>query len=153
MKFKSLLFFLAFAVAATAIEAAVRAPQDVRGDSLETIDWVGAETWSLGNSTSTSAVLIGSGRIVVYGVTASSIAATNYLVFRDTATANITSSTKTIVYANGTDANASGASTTLTIKFPVPMKFTNGVSVNASAAPTADTGSWTILYRPLAATE
>lgn len=133
--------------------AAVGAPRDSIGFPLDTIDWVGAIPCNIGTSTGTNSVLCGSGRIVVYGVIASSVPTTDFLVMRDTATANQTSSTATIVFANGTGASATGVATQ-TFKFPVPMKFSNGLSINAIPAPTSPNGpGWTVLYRPLAATE
>lgn len=132
---------------------AVSPPRDAYGTSLPTIDFVGAIPCSIANSTGTNQVLCASGRSVVYGVVASSVASTDFLVLRDSNTANLTSSTGTIVYANGTDASATGVATQ-TFRFPVPIKFTNGISANVSVAPTSGTGPvWTILYRPLLATE
>ena len=151
---KSLLIILALALSST-VKAAVNAPKDQAGKPLYSIDWVGAIPCGIDSSTGTNAVLCGSaGRGVVYGVIVSSVATSDYLVFRDTNTANTTSSVVTSVFATGTNAVASGASTTQLIQFPVPIRFTNGISVNATVAPASGTRSrWTILYRPLAATE
>lgn len=148
------LFVLALALPSF-VHAAVNAPRDAKGKVLSTVDWVGAIPCGIDSSTGTNVVLCGgTGRNAVYGVIISSIPSTDYLVFRDSATANTSSSIAATVIANGSDANATGASTTLFFKFPVPLKFTNGISVNASAAPASSTrGRWTILYRPLAATE
>lgn len=135
-------------------KAAVPTPLDQQGHTVPVIDWVGAIPCSIDVSTGVNAVLCGSaGRGIVYGVIASSIAATDFLVFRDSTSANLTSSTLTVVFANGTGANATGNSTTQLIKFPVPIKFSNGISVNDFTAPAGNTQRWTILYRPMTATE
>lgn len=134
------------------LKAAVPAPLDAQGHTLPVIDWVGANFANIDSSTGTNAIVLASGRNVVYGVIASSMQAANFLVFRDSATANVTSSTATTVFPAGTSATTTGQATTLTIKFPVPLKFNNGICVVSSLSP--QTGAtWTILYRPLAATE
>lgn len=135
--------------------AAVQAPRDQRGVVLDTIDWVGAIPCNIDASTGTVAVLCGStGRNVVYGVIASSVVATSYLVFRDSATANTSTFIKATVFGSGSDSVTSGAATTQFFRFPVPLLFDNGISVNASFTPSASGRSmWTILYRPLTATE
>lgn len=132
--------------------SAVNAPRSTSGESLPTIDFVGAVPCTIGSAIGTTATLCGSGRSVVYGVIISSVASTDFMVFRDSATANVTSATSTIIFANGSNANATGWATQ-TFKFPVPMYFGNGISVNASVAPSGTASQWTILYRPLSATE
>lgn len=152
---KKLFYVLGLALTLSGLaHAAVQAPRDQRGQVLDTINWVGAIPCGIDSSTGTNVVLCGSaGRGAVYGVIVSSVATTDYIVFRDSATANTTSNVVTSVFASGSGSINSGASTTQLIKFPVPIKFTNGISVNANSAPGTTRSRWTILYRPLTATE
>lgn len=135
------------------VQAAVQTPLDSQGHTLPTVDFVGAIPCGIDSSTGTTAVLCASGRAVVYGAIASSITATDFIVLRDSGTANVTSSTATVIFAAGTGSNSSGANTTQTIKFPVPLQFLNGISVNDNSAPSSGAARWTLLYRPLKATE
>ena len=145
------LVFLGLSVAH--LQASVSPPRGSDGKTLPTVDWVGAIPCSVDSSTGTNAVLCASGRAVVYGVIISSVANTHYMVLRDSATANTTSSTATIVFANGSNANSTGEASQM-FRFTVPIRFTNGISVNLSNTPTTGNGPrWTILYRPLTATE
>lgn len=156
---KFLLFLAAGLLSAATWAGAVPAPVDARGNALTSIDWVGALPCSIDGSTGTTAILCGSvGRGVVYGVIATSITLSDFLVFRDTNTANLTSSTAAIVYNSPQGQNISTANPwnpyTNLIKLPVPIQFRNGIGVNDAAAPTSNGISrWTILYRPLTATE
>jgi hypothetical protein len=152
IKVKKLLFFLIAFLAVSLSEAAVNAPRDTRGESLHTIDFVGAIPCNVDISTGTNAVRCGSAeRGVVFGVIASSLAAGNYVVLRDSNTANTSSTVSTTIFADDPGADE-GGDITMIHKFPVPIRFLNGISVNASAAPTG-AGRWTILYRPLNAAE
>lgn len=152
MKLAGIALVLFFGVVVKGV-CAVNPPRDSQGVSLPTIDFVGAKSCVIGNSTGTAVVLCATGRVVVYGVIVSSVPTTDFVVFRDTSTANFTSSTATVVYASGSNSNATGVATQFFL-FPVPMKFSSGLSINASVAPTAGNGSsWTILYRPMNATE
>lgn len=145
---KKYLLLALFTLALTSVEASVRTPVDTRGFTVPTVDWVGAIPCGVDSSTGTNSVLCGSGAGIVYGVIASSLAATDFITFRDSATANASSIALHSVFATGTGANASGASTTQLIKLPRPIKFSNGISVTASAAPGSTRSRWTILYRP-----
>lgn len=150
---KLILLFLS-ALAVSGVHAAVQAPRSTQGQTLSSIDWVGAIPCGIDSSTGTNAVLCASGRAMVYGVIISSVATTDYIVFRDSNTANTSSTAAGITWGSGTGSIASGASTTQLIRFPVPMKFSNGISVNASSSPGSTTRArWTILYRPMSATE
>lgn len=129
--------------------AAVNPPRDTNGNSLSSIDWVGATPCTLLNST---AQLCFSGRGAIYGVVVSSDSGANYVIMRDSDTANSTSSSFTVVNATGSGANASGVGTTQMMKFPVPVQVSNGLSVNLGNNPPVG-GQWMILYRKLEATE
>lgn len=150
---KKAFLFLLSVIAVSLSYGAVEAPRDTKGDTLNTIDWVGALPCRIDSSTGTNAVLCGSAntRNVVYGVIVTSVTATNFIVLRDTNTAN-TSSTKALSLLADNEHEDEGVATSMMVKFPVPMLFTNGISINASVAPAGE-GSWTILYRPLKATE
>ena len=63
---------------------------------------------------------------VVYAVQGSSGAFSSFLVLRDSATANVNSTTHTLV-------NFQSNSTSWRVQFDPPLRFYNGLSVNASA--------------------
>lgn len=134
---------------ATLAQATVKAPTDFKGNTLPTVDWVGATPCTIYNNTA-SECFTGAG--MVYGVVVSSDAGQNFVVLRDSNTANTSSSSFTFVNANGNGANANGAGTTQVFKFPVPVSVTNGLSANLSLAPLTG-GQWMILYRKLSAPE
>ena len=139
---KKVFLFLLALIAVSTVEA-VNPPKDQRGNTLPTIDWVGASPCVIDASHGAGAVGCSTGTAIVYGVIASSVAGTNFLVFRDSATANVASSTAAIVYPVG---SSFGSNTTQLIRFPVPLKFNNGISANLNT--TVQTGGiWTILYR------
>ncbi len=154
---------------------AVSAPTDARGESLGTIDFIGAQIASIDAATGTSLVVINStgtgaistGRAIVYGVITSSVAQGDYLVLRDTTGANgsvgvianqtalatvssavVVSNTFFGIQSTGT-AQPNYPSTNI-IKFPVPIQFRNGIVAQTSAAPVTNGFSrWTILYRKI----
>lgn len=149
---RKLFLFLFTTLALSAVHATVNAPTDRQGRALSTIDFVGAIPCRIDSSTATNAVLCGSaGRNIVYGVIVTSVAATNFLVFRDSATANTSSGISVSLLAE-TGSEDEGAATTLIHEFPVPIRFLNGISVNNTGTLVGE-GSWTILYRPMSATE
>lgn len=160
---------------------AVNAPTDSRGDSLGTIDFVGANLCNIDASTGTATVVCNSsitnvgislGRAIVYGVIISSIPQADFLVLKDT-----TGVGSTGLYRGTQSELASNASTvaivsnffavigatvgtqppfplTQFVKFPVPLQFKNGITANVNTAPAAGGVSrWTILYRNLDATK
>lgn len=159
MKLLKTFIVLALIAGTTAVGNAgnVRSPRDSRG-SESSIDYAGATPYLFDSASSTGPVLISSQSLpgfrgVVYGVIVSSIAIGNYLVFRDSDTANGISSTATIVY-HSTDAQVPGSSIytgvniTRYYEFPVPIRFKKGIVVNSGAATSGGGGSsWTILYR------
>lgn len=151
---KKVFLFLLSVLAVSLSYGAVNAPKDTKGESLDTIDWIGALPCNIDASTGTQPALCGAINItkrkyVVYGVMYSGIPVSNYLVFRDTNTANTTSSTAAVVFASSSTQFAGGTSTTGFFKFPVPLRFTNGVSVNVNVAPASGLERWTIFYRPV----
>jgi hypothetical protein len=107
-------------------------------------------------ATGTAAVLCGTAqRGEVFGVIISStpnLTQGIYVVLRDSNTANTTSSsfTEVGVQPNGTTQVLPGS--TIVQTFPRPIQYTNGLSANMTATP-QNNEVWTILYRPLAATE
>jgi hypothetical protein len=134
--------------------ASVAAPKDSNGQTLPTMDFVGADTCRVTASDSTNGKLCFTGKGFVYGVSVSSDAATNYALFRDSATANTSSTVSMVIWNDTTEADEGGTLTTV-IALPAPAKFTNGLSVNLNAAlPGTGTGSeWVIFYRKQSATE
>lgn len=134
------------AVGSTSVAlAGITTLKDNSGQTIPTVDAVGAVPCVIFNS---SAKLCSSGAAIVYGVIVSSDAASNFAIFRDSNTANMTTSSFTVVHAAGTGSNSSGNATTQLYKFPVPVAVTGGLSVNLGQNPSTG-GMWTILYRKL----
>lgn len=121
----------------TASYAAVPVPKDSGNSQVVEPAWAGASTCMIDNSTGTADLLCATGKGVVLGVFSSSVAATDFLVLRDSATANHTSTKLFAITAPG----ATGG------PFVAGPKFTNGLVATLSVAPPAATGNWTILYR------
>lgn len=113
--------------------AADTTPVDTKGNETP-VAFAGRSTCVIGNSTGTTAVLCASGSGVILQVIGSSVAVTDYLTFRDSATANKTSAVLTGI----SQANIPGV-------FVYP-RFKNGLSVDASVAAPIGTGLWTVIY-------
>lgn len=158
---RKLVLFLALSLLAIRSQAAMVTPKDDRGFTLPTLDFVGANPCNLSASTGTTLLTCGTAntRNVVYGVIASSLAFTDYLSFFDSTTTTLGTgimSTATVVYNwNGSSTTAATTAASNFYKFPVPIIFNSGVVIRASASPSTGNGvsRWTILYRPLRATE
>lgn len=133
---KMFALLLGFAMVGPAF-GAMDLPVDQSGNPIGFDKLAGADSCVIDASTGTSAVLCATGKGVVLAVIGSSVAVTDQLVFRDSATANTTSA-KLMVLSQGT----------AVAKIDGPFaRFSNGLSVNATVAPVAATGNWTILYR------
>lgn len=133
--------------------AAVKPPKDDRGITLPVVEFVGVKTCVINTSTGTNAVLCATGKGLAYGVLISSpISVADWVVLRDSATANTTSSSFTVVGTQPEGPAQVYAGASLMRKFPFPLQFTNGLSVNSVLSP-QNGELWTILYRPLSATE
>lgn len=121
--------------------AADLVPVDHKGGVTDPM-YAGISTCRITSSTGTNAVLCDTGAGIVLAVVGSSVAATDSLVFRDSATAN-TSSAISLV----TD------KASLAEEGKIYPRYKNGLSVNALVAPTApgaaSNPSWTIIYRAL----
>jgi hypothetical protein len=131
----SALLTVGLSISALAVQTT---PKDTSGNSLEPL-YAGVKTCEITNSTGTAALLCATGSGIVLDVYASSVAATDTIVFRDSATAN-TSST---VLLEVTQAN-------LAARHIYP-RFNNGLSANCIVAPTAagtntSRPNWTIVY-------
>jgi hypothetical protein len=117
--------------------ASDRIPVNTKGDETNPA-YAGSGSCEVSSSTSTRALLCASGSGIILGVYGSSVAATDQLVLRDSATAN-TSSTKLLT-----------VDLTALAKGQLFPRFKNGLSVNALVAPTADGATshpaWTIIY-------
>jgi len=153
---KKLALFLGIMLVAGLGFGAVNAPLNTTGDQLNSIDWVGADTCNIDYSTAAFVpILCEDEAVVVYGVVITSAPTTTFIVMRDTsvATINAVAATKTIVGAATYGGSAMAVNVTHTVKFPVPIKFNYGLSVNVSATPTIGGSVWTILYRKRSATE
>lgn len=162
---KKLLILAALMLFPLTTWASMNTPKDDRGATLPTIDYVGALPCIIntGNNSilTQGPIVCGASsttitRAVVYGVIASSLPVTAYLVFRDTvplASNNgingITAATAAVVYNITAYASTTTAAYTNMIKFPVPLQFQKGIAVNVDAALGGAQQSWTILYRPL----
>lgn len=138
---KFLVSILAVGLSIPAMAADV-VPTDSKGN-VTLPEYAGAKACGITSATGTVALLCDSGPSVILKVIGSSVAATDPLVFRDSATANTSSAVLfSIDKASLAEPN---------IVYP---KFTNGMSVNALVAPTAagtnlSRPSWTIIYREL----
>lgn len=152
---------LALAMFSPVIWSAV-APEDGRGNSLQTIDYAGAEPCVINKEIGVTAILCSSGAAltgpaILYGVISANIPLTDYLVFTDTnssvAADTIKAATVAVVYNQiGASTFTAGTLGTNMFKFPVPIKFYNGINVHASVAPSG-AATWTILWRKRASTD
>lgn len=120
--------------------AADPVPTDSKG-GVTLPEYAGAKACEITSSTGTTALLCDTGPSVILRVIGSSVAASDQLVFRDSATAN-TSSTVLFSIDKGS---------LLEVNQVYP-RFANGLVVKAGVAP-AGAGplrpSWTIIYREL----
>lgn len=123
------------------VMAADLVPTDHKGN-VTLPEYAGVNSCQITSSTGTNAVLCDTGAGILLGIYGSSVAATDQLVVRDSATAN-TSSTRLLIV----DLTALSKPAQL---FP---RYKNGLSVNASISPTppgvANTPAWTVIYRAL----
>ena len=113
---------------------------DLKGGSLNP-QYGGIATCLITASTGTTALLCDTGSGIVLDIAASSVAVTDQIVFRDTATANTSS---TVLYRMDKGG--------LLEKPSVFPRYKNGLSANVSVAPTGAgvaTPSWIITYIPL----
>ena len=150
---KKLILAAAFVTGLSALSmAAVQPPLDLRGNALYTADWVGTVPCVI---FSTNAVECTTGRGAVYGVVIGSptALASEFLVLRDSNTANTTSSSFTVVTAQSNGVAQSTVGATVIQTFPRPIQFLNGLSANMPLPGPGVGEVWTILYRPLKATE
>lgn len=115
------------------VYAADSTPTTLKGEVNNPM-YAGRSTCLITNSTGTSNLLCTTGSGIILQVIGSSVAATDYLTFRDTATAN-GSSTELMRVSQG---NLAGVY--------VYPRFKNGLCVTASAAAPATSGAWTIIY-------
>ncbi len=152
--------FISLAFLCVGARAAVAPPRTDNGTSLQTIDFVGAKPCVVTMSASVATLCISTltalpARGIVYGVIASSISASEYLVFRDTTGSGVAASTVALVYNYTSSLSSGGFGTAGTnyIKFPVPLSFQNAISVIPSAADIGGNSIWTVLYREMKATE
>ena len=125
----------------TASYAAVPVPTDKQNVQIGDPRWGGASTCVIDQTTGTNDLLCATGKGVIFGVLVSSSAGASsaYITFRDTATANHTS---TVL---GAVAPGNSAASPLT-QFPLSIKFVNGLNATmGSSAGKLET--WTILYR------
>lgn len=113
-------------------------PENTNGSELEP-KYSGVSTCEITSSTGTSALLCTSGAGIILEVYGSSVAVTDTLVFRDSATANTSSTVLLAIDKTSVDA-----------KSRIYPRFKNGLSVNALVAPTAPAAgsrpNWTVLY-------
>lgn len=118
--------------------AAQTTPKSISGDSLDS-KYAGVTTCEITSADGTSAKLCTSGAGIVLDVFASSVATTDTIVFRDSNTANTSSTVLFAIDKNSLDkANR------------IYPRFKNGLSANALVAPGAagsqSRPNWTIVY-------
>lgn len=127
----SSLLTLGLSIAAVATETV---PVDTKGNETHP-QFSGVSTCLLTASSTTLPVLCATGSGIILQVVASSVTTTDYLVFRDSATQNLTSTELMRLSASG-----------IAGMYVYP-RFKNGLSVNASATPgPGATGAWTVIY-------
>ena len=106
------------------------------------LDYVGVSSCRIDASTGTTSLLCTANPSIVYGVSASSMAANDRLILY---------STNSIVLSGATPAKRAGATTAVVtneITFVKPIKFAKGIVAKAVEAPTAGGQSeWIIYYR------
>lgn len=141
---KRYLLLAAMLVGSVSISHAVTKPVDQSGKPVESVDLVGVDSTRITISTGTNAVLAENEAGLLYGVVTSSCAVTNYVVLRDSATANTSSTPLWTAWCEDTGADEDG---TIIHKLPAPIKFSNGLSANMNAALTG-AGEVLILTRP-----
>jgi len=138
---KALFLTVGLSISAFAAKGAQDVPVDLKGGSLNP-QYGGIATCRVTSSTGTVALLCDTGSGIILDVVASSVAVTDSIVFRDSATANTSS---TVLYS----IDKGG----LLEKPNVFPRYKNGLSVNALVAPTGagptSAPSWTITYIPL----
>ena len=120
--------------------AADNIPVDTKGN-VTLPEYAGAKSCEITVTTGTNPLLCDAGPSVILRVIGSSVATTDQLVFRDSGTANGSS---TVLFSID--------KASLLEIGPVYPKFTNGISVKAGIAPTGIgplRPSWTIIYREL----
>lgn len=114
-------------------------PTSTKGDQVVDPKYAGVSTCEITNSSGTSAVLCATGSGIILEVYGSSVATTDTIVFRDSATANTSSTVLLAVDKNSLDKQSH-----------VLPRFKNGLSVNALVAATASSASsrpnWTVVY-------
>lgn len=144
MKRSFVALFLAMGLSISAYGAGlsvVKSPVDQKG-GIALPNYAGASSCEITSSTGTNAVLCDTGEGIILGVYGSSVAATDPLVMRDSATANTSSARLLTVDL-----------TTLSKPAQMFPRYKNGLSVNAMVAPTAaGTGSnpsWYVIYKAL----
>jgi hypothetical protein len=143
-----LLMGLMLSVAAIS-DASVKAPKDVNGNSLATIDFVGADTCRLTVSDTNVAKSCFVGPGLVFGVGFTGTNTTNYVVIADSITTTGTTLMNVLAETSEVD---EGILTTLFHSFPAPMKFATGLYIRANA--TIDVaGEIVVFYRKLSATD
>lgn len=136
---KLLVFLFAMGMAIPGFSASDnvgKVPTDAKGPSWTHPSYAGSNTCLIDNSTSTRAVQCDTGSGIILDVVFSSITAGS-IVFRDSATANTTS---TRLY----QANEGGANDAKL--FP---RYSNGLSANMTIAPDAGTGIVVIIFKAL----
>ena len=127
-------------ISAYAVPGADSVPVDNKG-GVTNPQYAGSRSCFIGNSTGTNSLLCDTGAGIILAVYASSVAATDQIVFRDSATAN-NSSTRLLAMDKAGLAEEG--------KFYPQYK--NGLSVTLGVAPAAAgpaVPSWTVIYRPL----
>lgn len=116
-----------------AVLAADSVPTTTKGDLNQPM-FAGRSTCIIGNSTGTSNLLCATGAGIILQVIGSSVATTDYLVFRDT---NV---------QNGSSAELLRVSQSNLAGVYIYPRFNKGLNVTASAAAPGTSGAWTIIY-------
>ncbi len=112
------------------------------------LDYAGVSTCRVNSSTGTTALICSANPVIVYGVSASSIAATAYMSLYSTNSITLSGAVPAKNQFNDNNQADEDVTATQDYKFVAPMKFNKGLVIKASAAPDAGIQSeWVIFYR------
>lgn len=113
------------------------------------LDYAGVSTCRINVSTGTTAILCTSNAAIVYGVSTSSIGATDRLTLYSTNSVALANAIALKTQFNDNNQADEDVTATQEYKWTAPVKFTKGLVIKASVAPgaAADWQEWIVYYR------
>jgi hypothetical protein len=138
--------FLAMGLSISAFAEQVPTPT-MSGDN-PALEYAGVQTCRINFSTGTNAVLCTSYPAIVYGVSTSSIGATDRLFIYSTNSLVLAGAVATKTQFNDNNQGDEDVTATQEYKFIAPIKVSKGLVIKASVAPAlADWQEWIVYYR------